>query len=258
MPAQSPRRTVQKIALPVPVDSDVTVRHIANLLSASSRLQRVGSDFANEVAGLRSMLSPYGIRTRAITLALGLTHTASGARKGTAHVPNARLGEHGATLTGTVREVRDSEVYFRAAYLANAAQRIQRSLNSGLSERDAMRAEAPFYRMHEEARRGRLNSAAQVQRAAEMFGQRDERGTLVGWYLNPLLNNDPECIRANGHNFYAEEGTVIGLPGSVHNRCGCYAGTPHYGAALVNDVMGNLVRFQRTRPKFKLKGRRTA
>ena len=250
-------RPVERHVVPLPVDSDQTVRSISRLLLASSRLHRVPSDNRNEVEGLRHLLSPYGIKTRAIRMALGLTHTEGGYRRGTAHAPNARLGEHG-KLTGQVREVRDAEVYFRAAYLANAAQRIQRSLNAGLSERDAMRREAPFYRMHEEARRGRLDAATQVQHAAKVFGQRNERGTLLGWYLNPLLHNEAECIRANGHNFYAEEGTVIGLPGSVHNRCGCYAGPPIAGASLVNDVMANLVRFERSRPKFKLKASRTA
>jgi hypothetical protein len=75
--------------------------------------------------------------------------------------------------------------------------------------------------------------------------------------LNPLLNNEAECIAANGHNFYAEHGTVIGLPGSVHNRCGCYAGPPWTGAAMVDDVFRNLTALKpKVHAKFKLKERR--
>lgn len=251
-------RPVVKHAVPAPIDHDTTVRHIAAILSASSRFKRLHGDFGQEVEGLTHYLAPYGIRPRAIRLALGLAYKEGGGQKGTSHVPNARLAEHGATLTDEVRAVRDHEVYFRAAYLANAAQRMQTAMNHGTTEREALRREAPYYRAHEEARRGRLRAVAQVQRAAKMYGQPGDRGTLVGWYLNPLLKNEVECIAANGHNFYAEEGTVIGLPGSVHNRCGCYAGPPHSGASMVNDALANVVKFQRSRPKFKLKTRRTA
>lgn len=251
-------RPVERHVLTPSVDEDTTVRQIARVLLASARFQRLEVDFPSEVAGLLVLLKPYGIKEQAIRMALGLTHTEGGSRRGTAHAPNARLSEHGATLDGQVREVRDSEVYFRAAYLANAAKRMQAAMDGGATEREALRREAPYYRAHEEARKGRLTSAAQVQFAARLFGSHDGHGTLVGWYLNPLLRNEVECITANGHNFYAEEGTVIGLPGSVHNRCGCYAGQPHEGASLVNDAMYHVVKFQRSRPAFKLKERRTA
>jgi len=258
MSAAPRRRPEVKHTVPVPVDSDTTVRHLAEVLKASGRFHPVASDHATELAALTHYLRPYGIRSRAVRMALGLARTEGGYRKGTSHTPNARLAEHGATLAGQVRSVRDAEVYYRAAYLANAAQRMQRSMNAGATEREALRQEAHFYQLHEQARRGRLRAAAQVQTAAKMFGQKDDRGTLVGWYLNPLLNNEVECVTANGHNFYAEEGTVIGLPGSVHNNCGCYAGPPHQGATLVNDAMHNVVKFSKSRPKFKLKERRTA
>lgn len=245
-------RPVVKHTVPPPIDRDATVQHIAAILSSSSRFKRLHGDFGQEVEGLSHYLAPYGIRPRAIRMALGLTYKEGGGQRGTAHVPNARLAEHRATLTDQVREVRDREVYFRAAYLANAAQRIQTSLNHGATEVQALRSEAPYYRAHEEARRGRLLAVAQVHRASTLYGP------LLGWYLNPLLKNEVECITANGHNFYAEEGTVIGLPGSVHNRCGCYAGPPHSGASLVNEALANVVKFGRSRPKFKLKMRRTA
>lgn len=241
-----------------PVDEDQTVRYIAQLLASTGRFTRTPSDFRNESEGIASILHPYGIRRTAVRMALGLTHTKGGTRRGTAHVPNARLAEHGASTEGTVREVRDAEVFFRAAYIANAAQRMQRAMNEGATQREALRREAPYYAQHEQARAGRLRAAAQVQTAAKVVGWPDERGTLVGWYLNPLLHNEVECKVANGNNFYAEEGTVIGLPGSVHNRCGCYAGPPISGAGLVNDALANVVKLSRSKPKFKLREGRTA
>lgn len=240
------------------VDADETVDAIARILAVSARYQRTSEDFAHEVEGIEHLLKPYGIKRTAIRMALGLAYKEGGGQRGTAHTPNAILRHHKAVLTGQVRRFRDREVFYRAAYLANAAHRLQRAMNSGASQRDALRQERVYYKMHEEARRGRLKAAAQVQTAARMFGQRDETGTLVGWYLNPLLENEVECIAANGNNFYAEAGTVIGIPGAVHNRCGCYAGAPHYGAGMVNDAVKNIAVFTRAKPRFKLKGRKTA
>lgn len=240
------------------VDEDATVEAIARILSASARFERTSEDFTSEVLGLEHLLEPFGIKRTAIRMALGLTYKEGGGQRGTAHTPNAILRHHKAVLKGQLRAIRDSEVFYRAAYLANAAHRLQRAMNSGASQRQALRQERAYYHLHEEARRGRLRAAAQVQRAADMFGIPDDRGTLIGWYLNPLLHNEVECTTANGNNFYAEEGTVIGLPGSVHNRCGCYAGPPIEGAGMVNDAVKNIAVFTRSRPKFKLKGRKIA
>lgn len=252
------RQTVTKhVVVPKP-DTDATVRSIAKVLLSSRRTRGISEDTRTEVERLRSLMKPYGIQTTAIRMALGLTRTEGGSYRGTAHSPNARLRGYAAKLEGGVRDVRDQEVYFRASYLANAAQRLQKALNEGKTQREALAQEKVYYLAHERARRGRLESAAQVQTAGGLFGQPDQRGTLVGWYLNPLLNNEVECQQADGHNFYVEEGTVIGLPGSVHQNCGCYAGPPHQGAGLVDDVLGNVVRFTKSRPKFKLRSKRTA
>lgn len=242
MPAARPREVH---TVPPPVDSDQTVKRIAEVLLAAGAIEA-------QVKAISALLAPYRISAEAVRLALSLV------ARGTVARPDARLAEVGAQMAEHVRVARDREVYFRAAYVANAASRLERSLREGESPREAIHDEAPNFRAHEKARRGRLRSASQVEVAARMFGQLDDRGHLVGWYLNPFLHNEVECITANGHNFYAEEGTVIGLPGSVHGNCGCYAGPPHYGATLVNDELSNVVKFQRTRPRFKLKGRRTA
>jgi len=249
-------RPVVKHVVPVPVNHDATVRAIADVLKTQSRFERLSTDFAHELAGLEHLLSPYGVKRTAIRMALGLTHQEGGGRRGTAHVPNARLAYNGATLDDRISGVRDFDLYYRAAYIANAAHRMQKAMNEGASPEEALRRESTYYKAHEHARKGRLEAVSQVQTAARHWGEGNERGTLVGWYLDPLLHNESECIAANGHNFYAEEGTIIGLPGSVHNNCGCYAGPPWEGASLVNDALRNVVAFRRTsRPKFKLKER---
>lgn len=180
-------------------------------------------------------------------------------KRGTAHTPNARLKGQGARLTPHIAVAKTHELARRAAYICNAAFRMQRELDSGVSPAEALKHEQRNFALHEQARRGRLDAEAQVQVAADFFGQREHDGTLVGWYLNPLLNNEAECIAANGHNFYAEKGTVIGLPGAVHNNCGCYAGPPWTGAALVDDVFHNLRALKPvSHAKFQLRKRKGA
>jgi len=222
-PEQPP--AAAKVQTSVPVQQDTLVRDVAVVLAA-------GASIEVTMAGLRSLLAPLGVTDAALRAALGL------ASRGSAHRPNARLAGTGQrTAAGLTKEVRDHELFYRAQYLVAASQRIEGSLRHGETIHAALADESLNYRRHEQARKGRSKAAAQVVTASRVYGP------LLGWYLNPLLNNDPECIAANGHNFYAEQGTAIGLPGSVHPQCGCYAGPPIQGAAMVNDVLGNVIRF---------------
>lgn len=220
-----PERGAQKVhAVQPPPDADQTTRDIAVVLAA-------GGTFVATTAGLQTLLAPLGISKDAIQAALGL------ANRGSGHRPNARLAGTGLrTAEGSIKTARDSELFYRASYVLHASERLERSLRRGATIRTALADESLNYRRHEQAREGRMKTAARVYTAAGLWGN------LLGWYLNPLLNNDPECIAANGHNFYADEGTVIGLPGSVHPNCGCTAGPPIEGASLVNQVLANVVR----------------
>lgn len=233
-----PDKSVVHTVLPAP-QSDATVRSIAQVLMFS--YDQKAKTLTHQVAAISHILEPYGITPDSVLPALGL------ANRGTRARPNSRLAANGLqAASDSVKRVAADDLYYRAAYVMNASKRIQQSLNAGLSQRKALAKEYPNMQLHEQARKGRLNAAASVSKAAGQFGP------LLGWYLNPLLNNESECITANGHNFYAEEGTVIGLPGSVHNKCGCKAGPPIPGAALVNDVMGNVIQFGKIK-KFKLR-----
>lgn len=178
------------------------------------------------------------LRRRGVSIPVAQAVT-SLVKKGTKTRPNAKL--YGHRLSLSIRLERDREALYRGAYLLKAAERLQAALDAGKDFREAYAQEKRYFDQHERARAARLDAVTEAQRVGAWMGQRVEVGettrTLVGWYINPLLKNDPECLVANRHNFYAEEGTVIGYPGAVHLNCGCYAGEPIPGAGMVNDAI---------------------
>lgn len=197
-----PTHTVQP-----PPQNDPTVRHIAELLLA-----------ATTIAGLAAALSflfPSISAAHLLSLA-GL------ARESPAETAPAGAGP-AESAAGT------HELLMRAAYVLAAAQRLDKADKAGTPVRTALSDESLLYQRHRSAQTGRMQAALKVDLAARDFGD------TLGWYLNPLLNNEIECIKANGHNFKASEGTVIGWPGAVHPHCGCTAGPPIPGAGWVND-----------------------
>lgn len=194
-----------------PSDEDL-VRLIANALKAKSSKHRV------QLAFTGTHVSPEAAAAAFVLCG-----------RGTVARPNARL--KGSKSTRAIKKVRDTELLYRANYLLNAARRIQESIDEGMTVRQATRKESGNWQAHEKARRGRLDSVREAERQAQFYGD------LLGWYLNPFLNNDRECIVANGNNFYASKGTIIGYPGSVHPNCGCTAGPPHPGGKLVNAAL---------------------
>ncbi|MGE5612692.1 MAG: hypothetical protein ACM3UO_00255 [Bacillota bacterium] len=224
-----------------PPSNDATVALIAGVLLA-------GGSIAAIVAALTPVLAAWKISPKAIEIALGM------ARNGTNHRPNARLAGLGASLDPTISGGKDAELMYRAAYLANAAKRLQTSLNEGKTPREAITLEWPNFQAHEAARKNRQESMSRAQTMAATLGQKDEHGTLLGWYRSPFSNSETECRLADGNNFYYEDGTKIGYPGSVHPNCHCKAGPPIPGAPLVDDVLGRVVPIRRVRPKFKKHG----
>lgn len=180
--------------------------------------------------------------------------------QGTTTRPNARL--HGHDLTLAIRLERDREALYRGAYVLKASERVQEAVDNGRSLQDALSHEKRYFKMHEHARKHRLDMVTMTQRVAQRFGEpvTDSHGahrTMVGWYLNPLIKNDEECKAASGHNFYAEEGTKLGFPGAVHVGCGCYAGPPFEGASMVNDVLAGVPSIEYApKPAFTLKSRK--
>jgi hypothetical protein len=203
--------------------SDKDVLAIAAVLAAGYGISKL-------TQALVPMLSGYNLSSNAIQMALGLSN------RGSAALPNAAPALHGLSKSpAALKGVRNQELYFRAAYVLNAAKRIQADLNDDKTIRVALADESLNYVKHENARKGRLSAAAKVARHAELFGN------LLGWYLDPTLNNEIECITADGNNFYADTGTIIGYPGSVHPNCGCISGPPHDNAGMVDDAVATIL-----------------
>lgn len=180
---------------------------------------------------IAAALKPYGITRQAVSAALGLATTA--------HAARPELKTHGfarrSASADIVRAAASRDVAYRAAYVVKAAGRMQQVLDDGGNLGDALRKEAANFEAHRAARRKRLDAAAATASNAEMFGP------LLGWYRNHMLDSDIDCRVADGHNFYASTGTVIGYPGSVHPNCGCTSGPPHEQGGIVDDVLGSVL-----------------
>jgi hypothetical protein len=204
----------------------------------------------------RTLLTRRGVSREVADALLSLVDSRrSGAVKGTATRPNARLD--GDRLTTAHRIERDREALYRGAYLLKASARMQAAVDKGVPLRDVLQQESVYYNGHEAARRARLDSVTRAQREARSVGtpMKDPHGanrTLVGWYRDPSKNNDPECLAADGNNFYAEEGTMIGFPGGVHLGCGCSTGPAHADGAMVNDILRGAVPLEHIaeRPRY--------
>jgi hypothetical protein len=205
------------VTVQTPPDEDLTTQQIVAILLAAYTLDQTAKAIADIVPGIDIEVWKATIKAT---------------QNFSAHAPLLAHDLEGDSAGASVaKSAARREVVYRAAYIARAAGRIQEDVNGGKTIKEAVRAEVPVYRSHEAARRNRLDAAARVGVAANRFGN------LLGWYLDPLLNNERECIVANGHNFHADESTVLGDPGAVHLNCGCVAGPPIAGAGMVNDAV---------------------
>jgi hypothetical protein len=218
----TPDLTTQEQIQPPPSESDLNQR-VAEILVA-------GGTVAAIALAIHALIPDLGIEVPAIVAALNFT----AGRKGNPHIVRANYaaeGVHGFSSGGKVmRAAANEELYYRAAYIINAARRIQKSINNGMKIKDALAAERSNYELHTQARAARQAAAGRVALAASLFGD------TLGWYINPLLNNERACIAANGHNFRADTIPHIGWPGMVHPKCGCKPGPPIEGAGSVDDA----------------------
>lgn len=209
---------------PPPPDQVPLVQQIAAVLLAGLTLEAT-------IKALAALLKPFRISRTAVRATLGLIDTA--------HTPRSVLKAAGldrrSPAADIARRAATQDAYYRAAYLAKASGRVQRELDTGHSLRDALRAEVANFAAHKAAREKRLNAAGRTASASKLYGN------LLGWYRNPMLDSDADCRVADGNNFRADEGTVIGWPGAVHPHCGCHAGPAHEDGAMVNDVLGDVL-----------------
>lgn len=86
---------------------------------------------------------------------------------------------------------------------------------------DALRREKIYWQAHKAAQQKRDAASKQVDVAAGKFGE------LLGWYAVRDERTTPECKQSDGRNFYRSVPPNIGLPGTVHPACRCFAGKAH-------------------------------
>jgi SPP1 gp7 family putative phage head morphogenesis protein len=116
---------------------------------------------------------------------------------------------------------------YDVAYLIASSRRITKAMSSGNSLATAAAPEVQYNKQHKEANAVRNDAIKQTK----------SQGTIVGWYAHYDSKTSPACRLANGNNFDAMEGTVIGYPGSVHPHCRCFAGPAHPNGQWVDDVL---------------------
>lgn len=211
-----------------PPQDDPTTARIVDVLLAAATIEAA-------VVGIAVILRPVKIGRAAILAALRLS---SG---GTNHQPRPR------GYGPVARDQALQEAYLRAAYVARAAWRIQADLNAGLTLAEARKREQRYQKAHEKARRARQEAAKRVVEQAKDYGP------VLGWYLNPALANEAECIAANGNNFRVGTPPVIGYPGMVHPGCGCYPGPPWLGGGWVDAAVAAHVQYGKPRKLVPLK-----
>lgn len=236
-PNNQPLHTVQ----PAPSDDKLNQR-IAEILVTAASIYLAA-------AAIEKLLRPFGIGADAILAAVKISKTTSPKQR-------AFYQRHGidpkSPHSSLIRQTANEDLYYRAAYVVAASHRLQKQMNASGEEQPSaieLAAESLNYRKHLAARGTRLQAAMKTTRAAQMFGD------VLGWYLNPDLNNERECIAANGNNFRIDKIPLIGIPGSVHVGCGCVAGPPHEmpPAQWVDDAVASHVKFGSRAPLLKLK-----
>lgn len=125
------------------------------------------------------------------------------------------------TMVATQNQLR------QAAYVVNAARRVQAQVDAGVPRELAVEKERRIYWQHRAASDRRLVVAVRIDTAANTFGNE------LGWYAVVDGRTDSKCKQANGGNFSALRMPQIGWPGTVHPRCRCTPGPPHPGGKML-------------------------
>lgn len=220
MTQPAPAQPGQSVLSPPPPPQDSSlVRQIAAALL-------IGASIAATVTALTALLAPLGLGAKAVGAATRLALSLGGLTVDPTGLPGSPIQadrSQGKASSNT----REAEVYYRAAYLLNAAKRIERSLAGDKSLVQAIRDERRYYLQHRDAQSRRAEAARQVDVAAQSFGP------LLGWYSVNDSRSSPECKAADGKNFPADRRPAIGYPGTTHPHCRCRAGLPFKNGAML-------------------------
>jgi len=125
-------------------------------------------------------------------------------------------------------QVATMNAFRRAAYLANAVQRLAPAVASGDADRlfRAERAEDRYFEQFQAAERRRNAAGQRVALLAGNYGL-DARGELLmGWNATLDSRTSADCRWAHGRNFNALVMPPIGYPGTVHLLCRCEPRAP--------------------------------
>jgi hypothetical protein len=133
------------------------------------------------------------------------------------------------------REMARLNLLRRAQFAVSAMKRLTSDATQARSQNQSavkailhgMSRERRYYALHLMAIWGRSRAGAQVDSASMTYGR------MLGWHTVRDRNTSPECLAANGKNFYADHMPLIGYPGAVHPNCRCLPGAPFPGARLL-------------------------
>lgn len=181
---------------------------IAYAIEVVAQLLASPLTFAELGPYVHETLRPLGISPRVTRAVLRLT--------GRARPQPSRIGPAG-------RVVRELEPTQRAAYLVNAALRLQDGLDTpGVGYSGAMRRERRYLILHREAVKGRDRAARLVDRAAA------RHGPVLRWRARLDARTSPECRAMHGRVFDVRYPPVlyghVAYPGTAHaSKCRCRA-----------------------------------
>lgn len=158
---------------------------------------------------LRQAMAPTGVDPRAVRAAHRMMTAAAES------LPRSGTGAAGRRTT------QDAHL-FRAWYLLNATRRIQTGMADGKTPDQVIRSERNYLRAHQRAQIRRAQAANQTDTAAEASLINTGRRMVV-WRAVIDARTTRDCRMMNGKIFDPAVGTTIGLPGSAHPFCRCWA-----------------------------------
>lgn len=190
-----------------------------------AELLLIAAGIAATVQAIQALLAPLNLAQEAVEAAVKMALRVGPLTIDPTGIPASPV-KGGERPGEALRNTRETEVFYRSAYLLNAAKRIDRQMRvKGL--RTAVKDERRFYKQHRDAQSRRTEAARVVDVAAQAFGP------TLGWYAKNDGRTSAECKAAHGKNFPVGRRPAIGYPGTVHPHCRCAPGAPFEGAGML-------------------------
>ena len=146
-------------------------------------------------------------------------------------LPPDRLGAAGPATLAMIRTNTLRRAQFALMAARRLAQDVTDARSRGTSVAEALAngisRERRYFGQHVEAMFARTQAGARTDSAAAVYGP------LLGWHAYRDSRTSPECLAADGHNFWSDAVPLIGLPGAVHPHCRCEPGQPYPGARVL-------------------------